>query len=55
MDRNATGHYVTTAVGGEAVRAFVPVPLPPVPPWISLETGSACWNAPPSLWAVSTA
>lgn len=32
MDRNATGHHVTTAVGGETVRAFVPVPLPPVPP-----------------------
>jgi Fic family protein len=26
------GHYVTTAVGGERVRAFVPPPLPPVPP-----------------------
>jgi len=26
------GHYETTAVGGETVRAYVPVPLPPVPP-----------------------
>jgi len=25
------GHYETTAVGGETVRAYVPVPLPPVP------------------------
>ena len=26
------GEYVETAVGGERVRAFVPAPLPPVPP-----------------------
>jgi hypothetical protein len=26
------GHYQTTAVGGETVRAYVPVPLPPIPP-----------------------
>ena len=26
------GRYVETAVGGERVRAFVPTPLPPVPP-----------------------
>lgn len=26
------GIYVTTAVGGETVRAFVPPPLPPDPP-----------------------
>jgi Fic family protein len=26
------GHYETTAVGGETVRAYVPVPLPPIPP-----------------------
>ncbi len=25
------GHYETTAVGGERVRAYVPIPLPPVP------------------------
>jgi len=25
------GHYETTAVGGETVRAYVPVPLPPIP------------------------
>lgn len=28
----ATGTYVTTATGGEAVRAFVPEPLPPAAP-----------------------
>ena len=27
-----TGHYVETIAGGEAVRAFVPAPLPPDPP-----------------------
>ena len=27
-----TGEYVTTTTAGEAVRAFVPAPLPPVPP-----------------------
>src|SRR4051812_40824597 len=26
------GRYVETTVGGETVRAFVPPPLPPVPP-----------------------
>jgi Fic family protein len=26
------GRYETTAAGGEAVRAYVPLPLPPVPP-----------------------
>jgi Fic family protein len=26
------GHYESTAVGGETVRAYVPMPLPPVPP-----------------------
>jgi Fic family protein len=26
------GRYETTAIGGETVRAYVPVPLPPVPP-----------------------
>jgi len=25
------GHYETTAVGGEVVRAYVPVSLPPIP------------------------
>ena len=25
------GHYETTAVGGETVRAYVPIPLPPLP------------------------
>ncbi len=31
MKRNTTGTHHTTADGGEAVRAFVPSPLPPVP------------------------
>ena len=25
------GRYETTAIGGDAVRAYVPIPLPPVP------------------------
>lgn len=32
MNRNATGSYQTTTTAGEAVRAFVPFPLPPAPP-----------------------
>ena len=32
MKRGATGRYQVTTAGGEQVRAFVPVPLPPVPP-----------------------
>lgn len=32
MNRNASGHYATTATGGETVNAFVPFPLPPDPP-----------------------
>ena len=31
MDRKPTGRYETTTVGGETVRAFVPVRLPPEP------------------------
>lgn len=31
MIRGSTGRYETTSVGGEPVRAFVPVPLPPSP------------------------
>lgn len=38
MNRNATGHYITTATAGEQVRAFVPHPLPPMP---QLEIGGA--------------
>jgi Fic family protein len=26
------GHYEATAAGGETVRAYIPVPLPPIPP-----------------------
>ncbi|MCY4174133.1 MAG: Fic family protein [Cyanobacteria bacterium MAG CAR3_bin_5] len=32
MRRGATGHVVTTTTAGEMVQAFVPDPLPPVPP-----------------------
>lgn len=32
MKRGETGRYEVTAIGGESVRAFVPAPLPPVPP-----------------------
>ena len=32
MHRGVTGRYETTTVGGERVNAFVPRPLPPVPP-----------------------
>ena len=35
MRRGPTGHFErTTAVGGEVVRAFVPRPLPPLPPLV---------------------
>lgn len=34
MQRGATGRYEVTSVGGEMVRAFVPNPLPPVPPLV---------------------
>ena len=32
MKRGATGRYEVVSVGGESIRAFVPAPLPPVPP-----------------------
>jgi Fic family protein len=32
MKRGSTGRYEVTKVGGEAVRAFIPHPLPPGPP-----------------------
>jgi len=32
MNRSTSGHYETTAAGGETVRAFVPIALPPEPP-----------------------
>ncbi|MXW39711.1 MAG: Fic family protein [Synechococcus sp. SB0668_bin_15] len=32
MHRGATGHTVTTTTAGEVIQAFVPNPLPPVPP-----------------------
>jgi Fic family protein len=34
MQRGETGRYEVTSVGGEQVRAFVPAPLPPVPPLV---------------------
>ncbi len=42
MRRDSTGTYVMTIGGGEAVRAFVPRPLPPVPD-IDF-TGSLRWS-----------
>lgn len=32
MQRGLTGHYEITEVGGETIRAFIPIPLPPNPP-----------------------
>ncbi|MDW8383130.1 MAG: Fic/DOC family N-terminal domain-containing protein, partial [Verrucomicrobiota bacterium] len=32
MKRGTTGEYRITSASGEAVRAFVPLPLPPSPP-----------------------
>jgi hypothetical protein len=32
MHRGPTGRLHVTTFGGETVRAFVPAPLPPVPP-----------------------
>ena len=32
MKRGLTGRYETTTVAGESVRAFIPGPLPPIPP-----------------------
>lgn len=32
MNRNATGQYQISVIGGESIRAFVPQPLPPEPP-----------------------
>lgn len=34
MKRGKAGRYEVTSVGGEKVRAFVPAPLPPVPPLV---------------------
>jgi hypothetical protein len=31
MQRDLTGYYKDSAAGGEVVRAFVPLPLPPIP------------------------
>jgi cell filamentation protein, protein adenylyltransferase len=36
--RGETGHYETSAVGGEPLRAFIPAPLPPDPP-LEMEGG----------------
>ena len=32
MKRNLQGHYITISTIGEKAQAFVPAPLPPVPP-----------------------
>jgi Fic family protein len=32
MKRGSTGRYEVTTIGGEAVRSFIPFPLPPEPP-----------------------
>lgn len=32
MRSEATGDYATSVAGSEAIRAFVPYPLPPEPP-----------------------
>ena len=32
MKRGKAGTYDVTSVGGEQIRAFIPSPLPPVPP-----------------------
>jgi len=32
MKRGMTGNYEVAAAGGERVQAFIPAPLPPVPP-----------------------
>ncbi|MFQ5744808.1 MAG: Fic/DOC family N-terminal domain-containing protein, partial [Acidobacteriota bacterium] len=34
MERGETGRYEVTSVGGEQLRAFLPAPLPPVPPLV---------------------
>ncbi|MEE8147239.1 MAG: Fic family protein, partial [Longimicrobiales bacterium] len=34
MQRGETGRYEVTSAGGDQVRAFVPAPLPPVPPLV---------------------
>lgn len=34
MNRGRTGSYEKTVIGGESVHAFVPAPLPPVPPLV---------------------
>ena len=47
MQREETGHYEAWTSGGEEIRAFIPVPLPPAPPLVlegrlrqSLETAT---------------
>jgi len=32
MNRDLQGHYITISTVGERAQAFVPAPLPPVPP-----------------------
>src|SRR5271163_3243182 len=44
MTRTA-GHYLTTKLGGETVRAFLPSPLPPSRPALILEGNLAALHA----------
>lgn len=41
MTRRTTGSYERAIVGGEEVAAFIPLPLPPVDPPLSLSTALA--------------
>lgn len=43
--KRTTGHYHTTMIGGEEVRAFVPVPLPPSRPPLAIDGGLAVLHA----------
>lgn len=45
MNRTRTGTYEATSAGGETVKAFVPAPLPPVPPLAVDETARAVIDA----------
>ncbi len=55
MQRGPTGSIATTHFGPEAVRAFVPHPLPPIPRSICRGLCSAKTNGRTSPWVDSTA
>lgn len=44
MSRQTTGHYVPGSLAGSRYRAFIPDPLPPRPPLLSV-TAMAGWGA----------